>query len=589
MTNRKSLRFPSDKRGVILLLVLFLGGIILNLMLIMNPGYFSHDELELLGESKVLSLSGVHWKPPSLGAEYRPVARNFALLVFSLLGNYPQIIHLFNVLIHITIAFLVFHLAGRLAPELGKKFQVVVFLLFVASPMTTFGVGWSAAIYDSMYILFSLIVLWMFIIRNEGYFEGALRELFFFGAVFILSTLALLSKETAVMLVTYVLLLLLFRGFDRKGVFGFIAVGAATALYAAIRFSSLMQIATENTVGYKVSLGKNVAHNFVQYFLYPFTPHVSEIHTIFVLAPKWELLSAAAMHMFIIVMLCRWRVIYAVGYLAAFSVTLLPVLIINMTASHYLYAAAIPLSISLAYLVCKPKHRIVYPILLGSICLLLLHGFANQALFYWTGIHQQKILTSLSTVIRSADLKDSNQLEDKIVIVEEPGSPSWILRRVLKAINLEREMEGVQVGTVKMSSYNDYKNRALNTSDKNVMYLFYHKDGSLLLTERFQGTEQASRLLTLKKYGPTDIKAGQVFNKQPNGESALWAETENATSNTVLVLNDTPLESTPQAGGKLVTATVPKDLYEKSGEYSLYLFDETTNRKSNEMKFIVKP
>jgi len=66
-----------------------------------------------------------------------------------------------------------------------------------------------------------------------------------------------------------------------------------------------------NTVGYKVSLGKNVAHNFVQYFLYPFTPHVSEIHTIFVLAPKWELLSAAAMHMFIIVMLCRWRVIYA--------------------------------------------------------------------------------------------------------------------------------------------------------------------------------------------------------------------------------------------------------------------------------------
>jgi len=49
------------------------------------------------------------------------------------------------------------------------------------------------------------------------------------------------------------------------------------------------------------------------------------------------------------------------------------------------------------------------------------------------------------------------------------------------------------------------------------------------------------------------------------------------------------LESTPQAGGKLVTATVPKDLYEKSGEYSLYLFDETTNRKSNEMKFIVKP
>ena len=93
----------------------------------------------------------------------------------------------------------------------------------------------------------------------------------------------------------------------------------------------------------------------------------------------------------------------------------------------------------------------------------------------------------------------------------------------------------------------------------------------------------------LENYGPTDIRARQIFNKQTNGESAIWTATENATSTTVLVLNGVPLDSAPQAGGKVVTAVVPKNLYEKPGEYPLYLLDKKTNKKSNEIKFVVKP
>lgn len=101
--------------------------------------------------------------------------------------------------------------------------------------------------------------------------------------------------------------------------------------------------------------------------------------------------------------------------------------------------------------------------------------------------------------------------------------------------------------------------------------------------------KQESKSLVLKKYGPTETRAGQVFNKQPNGESAIWAETENATPTTVFVLNGVTLESAPQAEGKAVTAIVPKNLYEKPGEYPLYLLDKKTGQKSNEMKFIVNP
>ncbi len=94
--------------------------------------------------------------------------------------------------------------------------------------------------------------------------------------------------------------------------------------------------------------------------------------------------------------------------------------------------------------------------------------------------------------------------------------------------------------------------------------------------------------MVLKKFGPTEIHAGMVFNKQPNGESAIWSETENATPATIFVLDGAELKSAV-TGGKSVTAVVPQNLYATTGEYSLYLLDKKTNKKSNELKFVVKP
>jgi hypothetical protein len=125
------------------------------------------------------------------------------------------------------------------------------------------------------------------------------------------------------------------------------------------------------------------------------------------------------------------------------------------------------------------------------------------------------------------------------------------------------------------------------TSKKTVSILIFF----VLMAACYMGctAPQESKPLVFKKFGPTDIKAGQIFNKQPSGESAIWAETENATPTTVFVLNGVPLESAVVSEGKGVTAVVPKNLYEKPGEYPLYLLDTKTNQKSNEMKFIVTP
>ena len=92
----------------------------------------------------------------------------------------------------------------------------------------------------------------------------------------------------------------------------------------------------------------------------------------------------------------------------------------------------------------------------------------------------------------------------------------------------------------------------------------------------------------LKDFGPREVRAGQDFNVQPSGISAIWVSCENATPSTVIMIKDVKLKSDVQKGGGLVTAGVPRNVYESPGEFSIYLLDEQTGKRSNESKFIVK-
>jgi hypothetical protein len=91
----------------------------------------------------------------------------------------------------------------------------------------------------------------------------------------------------------------------------------------------------------------------------------------------------------------------------------------------------------------------------------------------------------------------------------------------------------------------------------------------------------------LKEIGPTNTKAGQEFNVQPNGESAIWAKTENATQTTVIVWVETRLKGHVRVPD-LATGVVPKELYSKPGKFQIYLLDTKTGAKSNQLIFTVE-
>lgn len=98
---------------------------------------------------------------------------------------------------------------------------------------------------------------------------------------------------------------------------------------------------------------------------------------------------------------------------------------------------------------------------------------------------------------------------------------------------------------------------------------------------------QKAPSLALKDYGPKKIVAGEDFNVQKNGQSAMWAKAENATKTTVIVWGETQLKSA-YGGPNNVTAIVPKELYPKPGQYKIYLLDTKNNTKSNSLDVTVQ-
>ena len=108
----------------------------------------------------------------------------------------------------------------------------------------------------------------------------------------------------------------------------------------------------------------------------------------------------------------------------------------------------------------------------------------------------------------------------------------------------------------------------------------------LIILLAFAGCKKPAEQPVLKEIGPIKTKAGQVFNKQPDGAAAMWAITEHATKDTVIVWGEKKL-NTAYVNPKMITASVPQELYAKPGQYQIYLLDIKTGIKSNNLVFTV--
>ena len=98
--------------------------------------------------------------------------------------------------------------------------------------------------------------------------------------------------------------------------------------------------------------------------------------------------------------------------------------------------------------------------------------------------------------------------------------------------------------------------------------------------------EKKPEPLVLRRMHPPGTVAGQPFNLQLDGSSALVAECANATPTTVIVMDSTILP-TSYGSGNLLSAVVPKQLFAKAGRRAVYLSNDFGD--SNRIDFDVAP
>jgi hypothetical protein len=426
MTSTSPLTCPNENRKAWVLLVLL--ALVSSLVLVANPGYFSHDEWEkydyVVQHGWLQYFIDVVGLPQvaDFGHPVRPVSFFVQGLVAPLLNSFPVAVHLVDVLMHALVAILLLEVTARISRN--RQLAWVASLLFLISPLAAYSVGWPAALMDRLYVLFGLVALLAahsFVTRASG--AGALI------VVFLASALAMLSKETAVVLPASLTAFVIFSVApwrERRLWTALVVWCVPVALFMAYRLPALLNSLSGTVASpYATSLA-NIPEGVFVYALTPFLPTLLEANA-WKGQPGYMLWIAGLMHLSLVSVLWRaFSIRVALVYLAGYFLFLLPVLPLAMRASQYLYASATVVAIALAALFTLRWQWFgiaIRLVVISALAALTLHTLVLQAFMYKTG----ECMSSAKASIESVYLSDGRPSDIAITIA--PGAPAYVLLR----------------------------------------------------------------------------------------------------------------------------------------------------------------
>ncbi len=418
---------PESNINAALALIAF--ALLTSALLLANPGYFSHDELQKLDAVHDLGL----WKYiqayvsfPDYDDFAIPV-RPFSYLVQGLVAasanNQPFVLHLADVLMHAGVGVLVF--IGLFRVTGNRNLAWVVALVFLISPHTTFAVGWSAALMDRLYTLFgvvSCLAAYNYVSRKGG---PGMLWLLLASAV-----LSVSSKETGIVLPALILGYLFVSMsylYDRKF---WIALGVwslPSVAMLAYRARSLLSSIGGVESAYTVDI-MSIPSNIFVYVAYPFVPSLHETYAWHYLASQSDMFWAFIVHLFLTLLLWRkFSLKAALAYDAAYLLFLLPVITLSATAPHYLYASGVPFSIAIGALLVldgKKSSRFANAFVLVLLAVAIIHTFKVQDYIYDNG------KCSMTTMASATSVYLSLNAPGEMMIVAERGSSAHIPMRI---------------------------------------------------------------------------------------------------------------------------------------------------------------
>ena len=403
--------------------------ILASFILVATPGFFSHDELQIMDQVRQSGGGGV-WSVEALRTSnfFRPMGYRLlqAALTF---GEYPLVAHGLMVLLHAVVCVCVFFLIRaidcRRAPLTG--------VLFAVSPLTAFAVGWVPGIYDVLVTGFMVIAL----LAGMQWARGASRSwLIVLGAA---TVGALLSKETWVVLPAFVFALR--SVVDDRTVARALArialiMAGLVLVYLAARYPGLSRLAASGVGGYSVTIGPNVVRNLIVYLAFPFHVTGAELS-----ATVDAGISGTPGYSLLVLLILVTGAFVAglsrtVAACCAFYVGyLLPVLVTARCEAQYLYGSGVPFAYLLSAVLTAERAAFVSRAIGGfAVLLLVVHTVTIDTNMYSTGRCQTRLLDSIDAFATSkpGGTAGSNEL---VGIFPATGSKWWILARTLNATN----------------------------------------------------------------------------------------------------------------------------------------------------------
>lgn len=402
-----------------------------SIVLVANPGFFNHDELQtgdFISHAGILAYVRQFARiqsAPNFGSPVRPVSFILEGIFAIAMYRAPVVTHLCDVLLNAAVVVALYWLLRSLA--VSRSMSLLSAILFSCSPLATFAVGWAGALMDPTFVLFMLLTA----LLTAAFFRG-LRVL---AGIGLLATLAVLSKETALILPVVIALLSWHCARISGGLFLPKEVVAPFAItlfpmlaYCAVRAPAIAaSLAGEGNGHYQVSL-HNVGSNLLTYFAYPFAPSLTEaVNVVFLTSATLAL--AVSLHALLVLLIGMTAgVRQGVLYVFCFLLPLIPILTIAGKSSQYLYASGLAVSVGLAAVLHSAwitrRWLVLAPALL--LCGVLLdHTVNNQAHIYGIGRCMDRAMTSLEANYLRAG-KPSH-----IAFDIDPGAPGHIINRII--------------------------------------------------------------------------------------------------------------------------------------------------------------
>ncbi|MBK6726833.1 MAG: hypothetical protein IPG63_06160 [Xanthomonadales bacterium] len=328
------------------------------------PGYFSADELQWLARARSApTLAALPWVSfTDLSPfQYRPLTFNLWLLLAHLGGDRPWFSHAAFALAMVGIALLLRQLLLAFGVQSSRPWNAAT--LFLLLPTTVFSAGWVGTLAD---LLVAAIALAAMLLASHA--RARPMALAVHATIALLSTaVALLAKESALVLPLAWLLYAAVSDARREGIVAAAAASVAVATYLLLRMDPLLH--PPSPVPYYAWQLSYLPRRVLDYLLFPLLPSVEEAHTVALRSVATQLGAG------LLVLLwwrdcwqrARWR---GLAVTAASLALIGPALLLPKASAHFALLAGVALAAGLAWLAPAPGRntRWLHALLLLLLC-----------------------------------------------------------------------------------------------------------------------------------------------------------------------------------------------------------------------------